>query len=234
MLEISNLNVCYGDLQVIWHLSLKINLGEIVALIGANGAGKTTVLRAICGLLPVSGGEIRFNNKVINNLAPHKIVEMGIVMVPEGRRIFPRMSVCSNLEMGAFTLRARKNRVTKMRQVLEMFPILGVRQKQMAGTLSGGEQQMLAIGRALMSDSRMILMDEMSLGLSPKIVAQIFEIIRDIHKTGIAVLVVEQNVSMTLAVANRAYILETGKIAMTGEAKAMMNNEHVSKAYMGI
>lgn len=234
MLEISNLNVCYGDLQVIWDLSLKVEANEIVALIGANGAGKTTILRAICGLLPVNGGEIRFNGKVINNLAPHKIVEMGIAMVPEGRHIFPRMNVRSNLEMGAFTPRARKNQAAKMRQVFEMFPILEARQKQMAGTLSGGEQQMLAIGRALMSNSRMILIDEMSLGLSPKIVAQIFEIIRDIHKTGIAVLVVEQNVPMTLAVTNRAYILETGKIAMQGEAKALMNDEHVSKAYMGI
>lgn len=234
MLEIANLNVCYGDLQVIWDLSLKVDANEIVALIGANGAGKTTLLRAICGLLPVEEGTINYNGIRLNNLPPHKIVEMGIAMVPEGRRIFPRMSVRANMEMGAFSKRARARKAVNMARIFAMFPILEARQKQMAGTLSGGEQQMLAIGRALMSESRLILMDEMSLGLSPKIVGQIFEIIRDIHNTGIAVLVVEQNVPMTLAVAHRAYILETGKIAMSGQARDLLNNEQVSKAYMGL
>lgn len=233
MLEIKNLNVYYGVIHALKDISFTVNRGEIVTLIGANGAGKTTTLRTISGLNKAASGEISLEGKNITQLSAPQRVELGISQVPEGRRIFPDMTVLENLELGAF-LRKDKAEIKKdMEHIYERFPILGNRKKQIAGTLSGGEQQMLAMGRALMSRPRILLMDEPSMGLAPIFVKEIFSIIKDINETGTTILLVEQNANMALSIANRAYVIETGKIALSGDANELAASEEVRKAYLG-
>lgn len=233
MLEIKNLNVHYGVIQALKNISLTVNQGEIVTLIGANGAGKTTTLRTISGLNKATSGEIVLEGKNISALTPPQRVVMGISQVPEGRRIFPSMSVLENLELGAF-LRNDKSEIRKDMQVIYgRFPILEKRKRQMAGTLSGGEQQMLAMGRALMSRPRILLLDEPSMGLAPLLVREIFEIIQTINKTGTTVLLVEQNANMALSIAHRAYVIETGNIVLSGTGEELMKSNDIQKAYLG-
>jgi len=234
MLKVENLNVKYGDTQTLWEISLDVNEGELLALIGSNGAGKSTLLRAITGLLKPSGGVIRYNGVLLNNKSPNKIVELGISMVPEGRRLFPQMTVLDNLEIGAFLKEARMNRHSTLERVWEIFPVLKERSQQIAESLSGGEQQMLAIGRALMARNKFLILDEMSLGLSPLLVKTIFKIVLQINKAGISIFIVEQNVPMTLRIAHRAYIIENGHIVGEGDAKALLKSPHVKEAYLGI
>jgi branched-chain amino acid transport system ATP-binding protein len=234
MLKVENLNVKYGDTQTLWEISLDVNEGELLALIGSNGAGKSTLLRAITGLLKPSGGVIRYNGVLLNNKSPNKIVELGISMVPEGRRLFPQMTVLDNLEIGAFLKEARMNRHSTLERVWEIFPVLKERSQQIAESLSGGEQQMLAIGRALMARNKFLILDEMSLGLSPLLVKTIFKIVVQINKAGISIFIVEQNVPMTLRIAHRAYIIENGHIVGEGDAKALLKSPHVKEAYLGI
>ncbi|NLT95832.1 MAG: ABC transporter ATP-binding protein [Clostridia bacterium] len=233
MLEIKNLNVHYGVIHAIKDISLTVNAGEIVTLIGANGAGKTTTLRTISGLKKATSGEILLEGKVITNLSAPEKVELGISQVPEGRRIFPAMSVFENLELGAF-LRKDKAEIKKdMDHVFQLFPILYDRKKQLAGTLSGGEQQMLAMGRALMSRPRILLLDEPSMGLAPLLVREIFDIITDINSTGTTILLVEQNAHMALSIAHRAYVIENGQIVMSGTGEELAKSSEIQKAYLG-
>lgn len=233
MLEVKDLNVHYGVIHALKNICLTVNDGEIVTLIGANGAGKTTTLRTISGLKKITSGEIILDGKQIGSLSAPQRVSLGLSQVPEGRRIFPEMSVLENLEMGAF-LRKDKDGIRKdMQRVYERFPILGDRKKQMAGTLSGGEQQMLAMGRALMSRPKILLLDEPSMGLAPLLVREIFEIIKDINKSGTTVLLVEQNASMALSIAHRGYVIETGSIVLTGSGGELMKSNEVQKAYLG-
>jgi len=234
MLKVEHLDVLYGDLQVLWDISLEVNEGEFVALIGSNGAGKSTLIRAIAGLLKFESGAITYNGILLNNRSPHNVVELGISMVPEGRRLFPKMTVLQNLEMGAFLKKARITRFEALNQVYATFPILKERAQQTAGLLSGGEQQMVAIGRALMAQNKFLLLDEMSLGLSPLMVKNIFEIISQINKDGINILIIEQNVPMTLRAANRAYLIESGRIVGQGDAKILLKSPHVKEAYLGM
>jgi len=234
MLKVEHLDVLYGDLQVLWDISLEVNEGEFVALIGSNGAGKSTLIRAIAGLLKFESGAITYNGILLNNRSPHNVVELGISMVPEGRRLFPKMTVLQNLEMGAFLKKARITRFEALNQVYATFPILKERAQQPAGLLSGGEQQMVAIGRALMAQNKFLLLDEMSLGLSPLMVKNIFEIISQINKDGINILIIEQNVPMTLRAANRAYLIESGRIVGQGDAKILLKSPHVKEAYLGM
>ncbi len=234
MLKIESLNVKYGDIQALWEISLEVSAGEIVALIGSNGAGKSTLLRAIAGLLRPHSGKIHYNGVLLNNRSPDRIVGLGISMVPEGRRLFPQMTVLENLEVGAFLKEARTKRQSTLDWVWEVFPALKERSEQIAGSLSGGEQQMLAIGRALMARNKFLILDEMSLGLSPLLVKTIFKVLVQINKAGISIFNVEQNVPMTLRTAHRAYILESGHIVGQGEAKALLKSPHVKEAYLGI
>lgn len=234
MLVVENINVSYGAIRALMQVSLKVEAGEIVALIGANGAGKSTTLRAISGLAKPEVGRIIFEGTEIHNLPTHKIVELGISQVPEGRRVFPLMSVIENLEMGAFTRKNKAGIKKDIEKVFGRFPRLEERKKQQAGTLSGGEQQMLAMGRALMSSPKLLLMDEPSMGLAPMLVQEIFNIVKDINETGTTILLVEQNARMALSVAHRAYVLETGQISMSGDAKELASHEDVQKAYLGI
>jgi len=233
MLEVKNLQVYYGVIQAIKGVSFNVNEGEIIALIGANGAGKTTILRTISGLISAKHGEIIYNGVDLQKIHPHKIVSMGLAHVPEGRRVFSQLTVYENLLMGAYT-RTDKNEVEEtLQQIYKRFPRLKERRNQLAGTLSGGEQQMLAMGRALMSKPKIILMDEPSMGLSPILVEEVFDIIKSINQSGTTVLLVEQNAKKALAIANRAYVLETGNIVLEGDARELMNNELVKKAYLG-
>jgi branched-chain amino acid transport system ATP-binding protein len=233
MLELKNINVHYGVIHALKDISLTVNAGEIVTLIGANGAGKTTTLRTISGLKKATSGEILLEGKVITNVSAPEKVEMGISQVPEGRRIFPEMSVFENLELGAF-LRKDKNEIKKdFEHIYQLFPILSDRKKQMAGTLSGGEQQMLAMGRALMSRPRILLLDEPSMGLAPLLVREIFEIITDINRSGTTILLVEQNASMALSIAHRAYVIENGSIVMSGTGEELAKSSEIQKAYLG-
>lgn len=233
MLQIKNLSVSYGAIEAVKNISLTVNDGEIVSLIGANGAGKTTTLHTITGLTPAVSGEVLFNGVDLLKTPNNKIVTLGMAHIPEGRHVFTRMSVQENLEMGAFRLKDRSHMADDLAMVFDMFPRLKERRNQKAGTLSGGEQQMLAMSRALMSHPNTILMDEPSMGLSPKLVKEIFAIIRKLHDQGITVLLVEQNANMALSIADRAYVLETGRITMEGDAKELMDNEQVRKAYLG-
>lgn len=233
MLEVRDLNVFFGVIQAIKNISFDVNQGEVVALIGANGAGKTTTLHTVTGLLPAASGTITLDGKDLGKVPAHKIVSMGMAHVPEGRRVFAALSVYDNLKLGAFTRKDKKEIEDSLEMVFESFPRLKERRNQVAGTLSGGEQQMLAMGRALMSKPRIILMDEPSMGLSPLYVTEIFEIIKKIKSEGTTVLLVEQNANMALQVADRAYVLETGKIIMDGKASDLMNDERVRKAYLG-
>jgi branched-chain amino acid transport system ATP-binding protein len=234
MLTVEHLDAYYGDLQVLWDLSLEVRRGELAALIGSNGSGKTTLLRVITGLLPPTRGRLTYRDTLLNKRTPHEIVNLGISMVPESRRVFPKMTVLANLEMGAFPTKARKDKLKSLKGVYEIFPVLMERSKQFAGSLSGGEQQMLAIARALMSKNDFLLLDEMSLGLAPLIVQNIFEVVSQINKTGISILLVEQNVPATLRIAHRAYVMESGRIVKQDEAKRLLNDPYVREAYFGI
>lgn len=233
MLEIKNLEVYYGMIQAIKGISFEVNEGEVIALIGANGAGKTTTLHAVTGLIPAKAGEIIFDGKNVTKIPGHKIVSMGMAHVPEGRRVFAELSVYQNLKMGAYTRKDKDEIARNLEMVYKRFPRLKERKNQMAGTLSGGEQQMLAMGRALMSQPKIILMDEPSMGLSPIFVNEIFDIIREVSAAGTTVLLVEQNAKKALSIADRAYVLETGRITLQGDAKELMNDESVKKAYLG-
>ncbi len=233
MLEVKNLQVYYGVIQAIKDVSFTVNEGEVIALIGANGAGKTTILHTITGLIAAKGGEVLYEGVDLQKIPAHKIVSMGIAHVPEGRHVFAQLSVYENLLMGAFTRTNKAEIEESLESVYKRFPRLRERKNQFAGTLSGGEQQMLAMGRALMSKPKIILMDEPSMGLSPILVGEIFDIIQSISKSGTTVLLVEQNAKKALSIADRAYVLETGKIVLTDDAKKLMDNESVKKAYLG-
>lgn len=233
LLEIKDLEVNYGVIKAIKGVSFDVNEGEIIALIGANGAGKTTILHTITGLIQAKKGSIVFDGKELTKTPPHKIVSMGMAHVPEGRRIFQQLSVLENLKLGAYTRRDKSEIASTLKMVYERFPRLEERKNQVAGTLSGGEQQMLAMGRALMSKPRIILMDEPSMGLSPLLVSEIFDIIKVINESGTTVLLVEQNAKKALSIADRAYVLETGNITLSGDAKDLINDESVKKAYLG-
>lgn len=232
MLEIKNLNVFYGSIHALHDINFYVNEGEIVSLIGANGAGKTTTLHTITGLLKASSGEVILNGTNLLNMNPSKIVTLGMAHVPEGRQIFAQMTVKENLELGAF-IRKDKHIESDIEDIYKRFPRLKERYKQNAGTLSGGEQQMLAIGRAMMSKPKILLMDEPSMGLSPMLVKNIFSIIEELNKSGITILLVEQNAKMALSIATRAYVIETGNIVMEGNAKDLLQNDDVKKAYLG-
>ena len=233
MLEVKNLSVSYGAIEAVKDISFTVNAGEIMSLIGANGAGKTTTLHTITGLVPAKSGSVMYNGVDLLKTHNNKIVTLGMAHIPEGRHVFTRMSVEENLEMGAFSLKDQSDLKKDLDMVYGLFPRLKERRNQKAGTLSGGEQQMLAMGRALMSHPKTILMDEPSMGLSPKLVKEIFSIIRKLHEQGITILLVEQNAKMALSIADRAYVLETGRITMEGDAKELLNNEQVRKAYLG-
>ena len=233
MLEVKNLSVSYGAIEAVKDISFTVNDGEIVSLIGANGAGKTTTLHTITGLVPAKSGSVMYNGVDLLKTHNNMIVTLGMAHIPEGRHVFTRMSVEENLEMGAFSLKDQSDLKKDLDMVYGLFPRLKERRNQKAGTLSGGEQQMLAMGRALMSHPKTILMDEPSMGLSPKLVKEIFSIICKLHEQGITILLVEQNAKMALSIADRAYVLETGRITMEGDAKELLNNEQVRKAYLG-
>ncbi len=234
MLSIKNLNVHYGAIHAIKGVSLEVNDGEIVSLIGANGAGKTTILHTISGLVKATSGEITYNGVNLRTTAPNKVIQLGMAHVPEGRHVFARMTVLENLRMGAYTIGDAEQTKQNLETVFKSFPRLKERAKQIAGTLSGGEQQMLATGRALMANPKIILMDEPSMGLSPILVKEIFHIIATLHEKGITILLVEQNAKVALSISSRAYVLETGSIAMSGEAGALMEDDRVRKAYLGV
>lgn len=234
MLDVKNLSVFYGDVQVIWNVTFTVARGEVVALIGANGAGKSTILKTISGIISPADGEIFFDSQPIHTRKAYHMVESGLAHVPEARRLFVEMTVEENLDMGSLKGSARASRSRTKELVFELFPRLRERRKQLAGTLSGGEQQMVAIGRGLMSLPVLIMFDEPSLGLAPILVREIFNIIRKIRSEGVTILIVEQNVKQTLAVADRAYVLETGKTILEGTGEALLSDEHVRKAYLGV
>lgn len=234
MLEVSNISVRYDGTQVIWDVSLSVGKGEIVVLVGANGAGKTTILKTIMGMLHPTSGSITFEGKRIDGVATRMIISRGISLVPEGRRVFPYMTVRENLELGAY-IQKQKARVEKtMEWVFGLFPILRERQNQLAGTFSGGEQQMLVVGRALMSRPRFLMVDEPSLGLAPTVVETVFDVIKRLHEEGTTILLVEQNVRKSLEIGQRGYVLETGRIVLSGESSSLFANKKVKKAYLGI
>ena len=232
ILKVDDINVYYGSIHAIKGISFEVNEGEIVTLIGANGAGKSTTLNTIAGLLHSKTGHIEFMGEPLNHVPSHKVVSKGLALVPEGRRIFLQMSVQENLDMGAFS-RKGGNIDADMERIFEQFPRLKERRKQVAGTLSGGEQQMLAMGRALMSNPKLLMLDEPSMGLAPILVEQIFDIVKELHQSGVTVLLVEQNAQMALSIADRAYVLETGRISMEGPAQELLTNDNVRKAYLG-
>lgn len=233
MLEVRNLQVYYGVIQALKDVSFTVNEGEVIALIGANGAGKTTILRTITGLISAKAGEVLYEGVNLQKIPPHKIVSLGIAHVPEGRHVFAQLTVYENLLMGAFTRKDKSEIEETLQSVYKRFPRLMERKNQLAGTLSGGEQQMLAMGRALMSRPKIMLMDEPSMGLSPILVGEIFDIIKSISESGTTVLLVEQNAKKALSIADRAYVLETGRIVLADDAKKLMDNESVKKAYLG-
>ncbi len=233
LLEAKDLQVYYGVINAIKGISFEINEGEIVSLIGANGAGKTTILHTVTGLISPKSGSVYLNGKDITKTPAHKIVYMGMSHVPEGRRVFQQLSVLANLKLGAYSRKDKDGIERDLEYVFECFPRLRERKSQLAGTLSGGEQQMLAMGRALMSDPKIIVMDEPSMGLSPLLVKEVFSIIEELNRRGITILLVEQNAKMALSIADRAYVLETGKITMFGKASELLNDERVRKAYLG-
>lgn len=233
LLEVKNLEVSYGVIRALKSISFHVNEGEIVSLIGANGAGKTTTMQSIMGLIPIKSGSVVYDGKDITKTPGHKLIPLGMSQVPEGRRVFQELTVYENLMLGAFTRKDKAEIENTLEEVFKRFPRLEERRTQIAGTLSGGEQQMLAMGRALMSKPKIILMDEPSMGLSPILVEEIFHIIREISAGGTTVLLVEQNAKKALAIADRAYVLETGNIVLSGDAKEMMNNDSIKKAYLG-
>jgi branched-chain amino acid transport system ATP-binding protein len=234
MLQVDQLDFAYGDLKVLWNIGLTVKEGEVVTLVGANGAGKSTTLKNISRLVKWSGGSIRFQGEDLSRLEPHEVVERGIIHVPEGRRIFPEMTVTENLRMGSFPKSCRADREKNIERGFTLFPRLKEREKQLGGTLSGGEQQMLAIARGLMANPRLLLLDEPSLGLSPLLVKSIFQVIAEINALGVTILLIEQNVHQALRVAHRAYVLETGRVVLTGTGEELLNNDHVKKAFLGM
>ncbi len=234
MLEVCNINTLYGKAQALWDVCLGINEAETVALLGSNGAGKTTLLNTISGLLRPASGRVEFLGRRIDGLPPHSIVELGISHVPQGGRVFPDMTVRENLEMGAYPYQAWKQKEETLKQVYQVFPILKERQRQLARTLSGGERQMLAMGRGLMSRPRLCLVDEPSYGLAPLLVAEIFHIIQGLRDQGITVLLIEQNVRHTLEIADRAYVLENGRVCLEGDCDRLLQSDYVRKAYLGL
>jgi len=234
VLKIEHLDVFYGDLQVLWDVSFEVNEGEIVVLLGANGAGKSTTLKAISSLLKPAQGSVTFNGERLDSIPSHKIINHGLVHVPEGRRLFPEMTVEENLILGSLTAEAREKRTQTKERVYGLFPRLYERRKQASGTLSGGEQQMLAIGRGMMSLPKLIMFDEPSLGLAPILVMEIFRIVKMVREEGMTVLLVEQNVKHTLGMCDRAYVLENGRITLSGTGQEFLHNEHVKEAYLGI
>jgi branched-chain amino acid transport system ATP-binding protein len=233
LLEVKGIDVSYGDIQVLWDVSLKVEEGTIVALLGANGAGKTTLLKTISGLLRASKGEILLGGEPLMNASPKKIVEKGIVHVPEGRRLFSSLTVIENLKLGAYIAKARQNYAQSLERVFGLFPVLKDRQEQKAGSLSGGEQQMLAIGRAIMTQPQILMLDEPSLGLSPIIVRTIFQMISTLNEQKTTILMVEQNANQALKVAHQVYVLKVGKIVMSGTEEDLLKNEELSQAYLG-
>ncbi|HXG63798.1 MAG TPA: ABC transporter ATP-binding protein [Blastocatellia bacterium] len=233
MLELRDVTARYGDVQVLWGVTLAVREGSIATLVGANGAGKTTTLKAISGVVPVSGGEIFFDGENIARLSPHAIAARGIAHVPEGRRLFPLMSVKENLLLGAASAEAGRKRDETLEQVYALFPRLKERERQMAGTLSGGEQQMVAIGRGLMARPRLMMLDEPSLGLAPIVVREMFEIIQSVNQEGITILLVEQNVQQSLRLADQCYVLENGRVTLAGAGSELLNDERVRQAYLG-
>ena len=233
LLEVKDLSVYYGVIQALKGISFEVNKGEIVTLIGANGAGKTTTMQSIMGLIPAKSGTVTYNGTDITKVPCHKIVHMGLAQVPEGRRVFQELTVYENLLMGAYIEKDMRKIKRDIEEIYTWFPRLGERKNQIAGTLSGGEQQMLAMGRAMMSHPDLLMLDEPSMGLSPLLVDQVFDIIKDFHQRGTTVLLVEQNAGKSLVIADRAYVLETGKIALEGNANEMMKNDQVKKAYLG-
>jgi len=234
LLNLNEIDVFYGDIQILYKISFRVEERKIVSLLGSNGAGKTTTIKTISGVLRPLSGRVEFEGAIIDRTPPFKIVELGIIQVPEGRKIFPLMTVMENLELGSYTPAPKKQRHQSLEFVFDLFPILKERKLQIAGTLSGGEQQMLAIGRGLMSLPKLLMLDEPSLGLGPLIVKLIFETIKKINETGATILLVEQNVKAALLLSSKAYVLENGKIAMEGNAEELMNQERVRKAYMGM
>ncbi|MBR2315565.1 MAG: ABC transporter ATP-binding protein [Clostridia bacterium] len=233
MLEVKDLEVCYGVIRAIKGISFEVNEGEIVTLIGANGAGKTTTMQSVMGLIPIKHGTVTYEGKDITKIPCHKLVGLGMAQVPEGRRVFQELTVYENLLMGAFSRKDMKEINEDIESIYEKFPRLGERRNQIAGTLSGGEQQMLAMGRAIMSRPKLLMLDEPSMGLSPLLVDQVFEIIKEFHKSGTTILLVEQNAGKSLAISDRAYVLENGKIALSGTGKELMESEDIKKAYLG-
>ena len=234
MIELNSINAGYGEIQIVRDVSMGIDNNEIVALVGANGAGKSTIIKTISGLVPVSSGSIVFEGKRIENMPAHKIITNGISLVPEGRRLFPYMTVQENLELGAYVENNRKKVQENMGWVFGLFPILDERRTQLAGTFSGGEQQMLTIGRALMSRPKFLMMDEPSLGLSPVIVGEVFKTVQVLQNEGVTILLVEQNVRKSLEIANRGYVLEHGRVVLSGGAEELLEDENVKKAYIGM
>jgi len=234
MLEVRNLNVAYGLIQVLWDVSFRVEEGEIVALLGSNGAGKTTTLKTVQGLIRPKSGEVIFQGKKVHDLPSHKTVAQGLCLVPEDRLLFPHMTVIENLELGAYPPHLRKGRHETLAWIHKLFPRLSKRSTQKVGTLSGGEQQMVAIGRALMAKPRLLMLDEPSLGLAPLIVAELFRVIKEINSEGISILLVEQNVSHTLGLADRAYVLETGRIIREGTGTELLEDNRIRTAYLGI
>jgi len=234
MLKIQNLNFAYGDLQVLWDVSLEVHQGEIVTVVGANGAGKSTTLRNVSRLVKPGTGTLTFEGHDLTRLPSHQVVELGLIQVPEARRIFPEMTVVENLRMGSFVKATRKDRDRNMDRVFSLFPRLAERKAQLGGTMSGGEQQMLAIGRGLMANPRLLLLDEPSLGLSPLLVKNIFSTIQEINRQGTTVLLVEQNVYQSLHISHRAYVMETGRVVLSGTGAELLADPHVKKAFLGM
>ena len=234
MLRVQNITAHYGDLQVLHGVSLEVHQSEIVTIVGANGAGKTTTINAICGLVACGTGSIRFLDQAVHTLAAHRSVEMGLVQVPEGRRLFAFMTVKENLDLGCYTQRARKEKEASLQRVLTLFPVLKTRLRQLAGTLSGGEQQMLAIARSLMALPLLLILDEPTLGLAPRLVAQVFEIVQTINRQGVTVLLVEQNVRHALELAHRGYVFENGRVVLEGAGRELLADERLKQAYLGL
>jgi branched-chain amino acid transport system ATP-binding protein len=234
VLEINGLNVFYGDYQALFDIKATVATAEIVSLLGANGAGKTTTINTVCGFIRPRAGTIEFEGDKIHQLSPNKIVEKGLIQIPEERMLFPEMTVLENLQMGAYLSRARERLADSLDWVYGLFPVLKTRQSQLAGTLSGGEQQMVAIGRGLMSLPRLLILDEPSLGLAPMLVAEVFQVIRKINQEGVAIMLVEQNAHQSLKISDRAYLLENGSIAMEGKASELLETDYIRESYLGI
>jgi branched-chain amino acid transport system ATP-binding protein len=234
MLKLENVNLFYGEIQALWNLSFEVKEGQIVALLGANAAGKSSTINAISGLEKAQSGKITFLGKEIQKMNPHEIVEEGIIQVPEGRKLFNYMTIEENLELGAYSKRAKKDFKKNLRMVYDLFPILEERKKQFAGDMSGGQQQMCAIGRGLMASPKLLIIDELSLGLAPILVQKLLKALVDINKTGLTILLVEQNVQQSLAISKEAFVLENGRLALSGEADKLLNDPHLKKAYLGM